>query len=173
MLGVLSLIVWTLTLIVSVKYLVYVMRADNRGEGGILAMLALILQKDTKRLARRSVLIALGLFGAALLYGDGVITPAISVLGAMEGLIVVSPAFTYAVVPATIAVLEIQNDGRPDFAANPFNGPAPTWDQALKLLCSAPEQQTAFAAWAACVLAKRCWNLSTRPAVSTNFCCPV
>jgi KUP system potassium uptake protein len=104
-LGVLSLIVWTLTLIVSVKYLVYVMRADNRGEGGILAMLALILQKDTKRMARRSVLIALGLFGAALLYGDGVITPAISVLGAMEGLIVVSPAFTYAVVPGTLAVL--------------------------------------------------------------------
>jgi len=103
--GVLSLIVWSLTLVVSVKYIVYVMRADNRGEGGILAMLALIIGKDAAHLGRRSVLVALGLVGAALLYGDGVITPAISVLGAMEGLEVVSPAFTRLVVPASLCVL--------------------------------------------------------------------
>lgn len=103
--GVLSLIVWALTLIVSVKYLLFVMRADNRGEGGILAMLALILGKGTSHPYRRVVLVMLGLFGAALLYGDGVITPAISVLGAMEGLVIVSPSFAYAVVPVTIVVL--------------------------------------------------------------------
>ena len=103
--GVLSLIVWSLTLVVSVKYIVYVMRADNHGEGGILAMLALIIGRETTRKQRRAVLIALGLVGAALLYGDGVITPAISVLGAMEGLDVVSPAFSHLVVPVTLAVL--------------------------------------------------------------------
>jgi KUP system potassium uptake protein len=103
--GVLSLIVWSLTLVVSVKYLVFVMRADNRGEGGILAMLALIVGRATDRPGRRAVLVALGLFAAALLYGDGVITPAISVLGAMEGLVVVSPAFAHAVVPASLAIL--------------------------------------------------------------------
>ncbi len=104
--GVLSLIVWSLTLVVSVKYIVYVMRADNHGEGGILAMLALILSKDTVRKKRRAVLVALGLVGAALLYGDGVITPAISVLGAIEGLQVVSAAFTERlVVSLTIIVI--------------------------------------------------------------------
>ena len=103
--GVLSLIVWSLTLVVSVKYITYVMRADNHGEGGILAMLALIINKPTTLLKRRKVLIALGLVGAALLYGDGVITPAISVLGAMEGLEVVSANFTRFVVPITLVVL--------------------------------------------------------------------
>jgi len=103
--GVLSLIVWSLTLVVSVKYIVYVMRADNRGEGGILAMLALIISRETSRTARRGVLIVLGLIGAALLYGDGVITPAISVLGAMEGLHVVSPVFDRLVIPITMLVL--------------------------------------------------------------------
>ncbi len=103
--GVLSLIVWSLTLVVSVKYIIYVMRADNRGEGGILAMLALIIGKDTARRHRRAVLIALGLVGAALLYGDGVITPAITVLGAMEGLEVVSPAFERFVIPVSLLVL--------------------------------------------------------------------
>src|ERR1041384_6423113 len=91
--GILSLILWSLILVVSIKYLVFVMKADNRGEGGILALLALLLQqqrRDGDR-HRRAGLIAVGLFGAALLYGDGVITPAISVLGAMEGLQVVSP----------------------------------------------------------------------------------
>jgi KUP system potassium uptake protein len=90
-LGVLSLILWALILVVSVKYLTFIMRADNRGEGGILALLALTLQKPSLAPRRRAVLIALGLFGAALLFGDGMITPAISVLGAMEGLGVLSP----------------------------------------------------------------------------------
>jgi KUP system potassium uptake protein len=103
--GVLSLIVWSLTLVVSVKYITYVMRADNHGEGGILAMLALIIGKDTVHKKRRAVLVALGLVGAALLYGDGVITPAISVLGAMEGLDIVSQSFSHLVVPATLVVL--------------------------------------------------------------------
>jgi len=103
--GVLSLIVWSLTMVVSVKYIIYVMRADNRGEGGILAMLALIVSKDTAYRKRRLVLIALGLFGSALLYGDGVITPAITVLGAMEGLEVVTPRFASLVIPITLVVL--------------------------------------------------------------------
>ncbi len=103
--GVLSLIVWSLTLVVSIKYIVYVMRADNHGEGGILAMLALIIGKPTVHQRRRRILIALGLVGAALLYGDGVITPAISVLGAMEGLDVVSVTFRHLVVPLTLVVL--------------------------------------------------------------------
>src|ERR1035437_480544 len=76
--GILSLIVWSLTLVVSVKYIVYVMRADNHSEGGIPAMLALIIGKATAHKRRRAVLVALGLVGAALLYGDGVITPAIT-----------------------------------------------------------------------------------------------
>jgi len=96
--GVLSMIVWSLVLVVSVKYIALVTRADNRGEGGILALLAL-LPRD------RAVLVMLALFGAALLYGDGVITPAISVLGATEGLEVVTPAFAPYVVPATVVIL--------------------------------------------------------------------
>ena len=86
MLGVLSLIFWSLTLIISIKYLVFVMRADNKGEGGILALLALVAQSPDAQRRSRATLVALGLFGAALLYGDGMITPAISVLGAVEGL---------------------------------------------------------------------------------------
>ncbi len=103
--GVLSLIVWALMLVVSLKYIVFVMRADNRGEGGILAMLALIIGRDTTHKHRRFFLIVLGLFGAALLYGDGVITPAISVLGAMEGLMIVSPNFESVIIPVSIVVL--------------------------------------------------------------------
>jgi len=103
--GVLSLILWSLILVVSFKYIVYIMRADNRGEGGILAMLALILKKDTQRRRGRAVLIALGLVGAALLYGDGIITPAISVLSAMEGLEVRNSAFSTLVVPFTVVII--------------------------------------------------------------------
>ena len=90
--GVLSLMVWALILVVSVKYVVFIMRADNRGQGGILALLALILQRQHRKeeAGRRMALIALGLFGASLLYGEGIITPAISVLSAMEGLEVVA-----------------------------------------------------------------------------------
>jgi KUP system potassium uptake protein len=98
--GVLSLIVWSLILIVSVKYIIFVMRLDNHGEGGIVALLALLRQKR-----RRGVLIALGLFGAALLYGDGVITPAISVLSAAEGLEVATSAFKPYVLPSTLLIL--------------------------------------------------------------------
>ncbi len=105
--GVLSLILWSLILVVSVKYIVFILRADNRGEGGILALLALLLQQKRREddKSRRFVLIALGLFGAALLYGDGVITPAISVLGAVEGLEVATPALAHIVVPLSLGIL--------------------------------------------------------------------
>ena len=103
--GILSIFFWTLTVIVSIKYVVLVLRADNNGEGGLIAMLALASQavKDKPRL--RSVLLAVGIFGTALFYGDGVITPAISVLSAVEGLEIVSPAFKEWVIPLTLGVL--------------------------------------------------------------------
>ena len=106
-LGILSLIFWALILIVSIKYLVFVLRADNRGEGGILALMALAFPEREKESSTRLrwMLVACGLFGAALLYGDGLITPAISVLGAIEGLEVATPAFKPYVVPLTIVVL--------------------------------------------------------------------
>src|SRR5512141_568022 len=105
--GVLSLILWSLIIIVSIKYVVFMMRADNRGEGGALALLALILQTQQRQTdnARRFLIISLGLAGAALLYGDGVITPAMSVLGATEGLQVIAPQFHIFVVPATLIIL--------------------------------------------------------------------
>ncbi|HEX2779035.1 MAG TPA: potassium transporter Kup [Gemmatimonadaceae bacterium] len=105
--GVLSLIVWSLLFVVSVKYIVFIMRADNRGEGGILALLALLLQRThrTSDSRTRTVLIMLGLFGAALLYGDGIITPAVSVLSAVEGIEVATPAFAHWVVPLTLVIL--------------------------------------------------------------------
>ena len=105
--GALSLVVWALTLVVSVKYLSFIMRADNRGEGGILALLALIQRGLRGRvgIVPVAVLITLGLFGAALLYGDGVITPAITVLGAIEGLQVATPVFGRMVVPLSVLVL--------------------------------------------------------------------
>jgi KUP system potassium uptake protein len=104
-LGVLSLIFWSLTLIISIKYLLFVMRADNDGEGGILALLALVSQQPSRQRRSRATLIALGLFGAALLYGDGMITPAISVLGAVEGLTVATHVFEPYIVPITVAIL--------------------------------------------------------------------
>jgi len=105
--GVLSLIVWALTMVVTVKYIFFIMRADNDGEGGILALLALIQQRLHREndSARLMVLGALGLFGAALLYGDGVITPAVSVLGAVEGIDVATPALRHLVVPLSVVVL--------------------------------------------------------------------
>lgn len=106
--GILSLIFWSLTLVVAFKYITFIMRADNRGEGGILALLALIVPRGSgKTGTARGLLVLLGLFGAALLYGDGVITPAISVLGAMEGLEVVTTAFKPLVVPMTVGVLVV------------------------------------------------------------------
>ena len=104
-LGVLSLIFWSLTLIISIKYLVFVMRADNKGEGGILALLALVSQQRQPHTGTRVSLIALGLFGAALLYGDGMITPAISVLGAIEGLEVATVFFAPYVAPVAVVIL--------------------------------------------------------------------
>jgi len=103
--GILSMILWSLILVVGVKYIVFILRADNRGEGGILAMLALLLQQQTAKTWQRATLVSLGLFGAALLYGDGMITPAMSVLSATEGLSVVSSAFTPLVLPLTIIIL--------------------------------------------------------------------
>lgn len=103
--GVLSVLFWTLTIIVSLKYVVLVLRADNNGEGGLVAMLALASQtvKDKPRLS--STLFLVGMFGTSLFYGDGVITPAISVLSAVEGLEVISPHFTKAVIPLTLIIL--------------------------------------------------------------------
>src|SRR5262245_48068673 len=90
-LGVLSLIIYALIVVISIKYIALVMRADNHGEGGILALTALLPSGAAK--STKPVLIGLGIFGAALLYGDGMITPAITVLGAVEGLTVLTPAF--------------------------------------------------------------------------------
>jgi KUP system potassium uptake protein len=105
-LGILSLIFWSLNFVVTLKYLTVVMRADNRGEGGILALLALVRPHGEGRPAGvYRWLIATGLFGAALLYGDGIITPAISVLGAVEGLSVATPALKDWVVPIAVVVI--------------------------------------------------------------------
>ncbi|MGE8446522.1 MAG: KUP/HAK/KT family potassium transporter, partial [Comamonas sp.] len=103
--GVLSILFWTLTLIVSLKYVVLVLRADNNGEGGLIAMLALASQAVKDKPKLRSVLMLVGIFGTCLFYGDGVITPAISVLSAVEGLEVVSPGFKSWVIPLTLVVL--------------------------------------------------------------------
>ncbi len=104
-LGVLSLLVWALLLIVSLKYLTFIMKADNDGEGGILALTALIITQAKKNGYERWFLVVIGLFGAALLYGDGMITPAISVLSAVEGVQIIAPAFKELVIPVTIIVL--------------------------------------------------------------------
>ena len=103
--GIVSLILWALMIMVSLKYVVFVLRADNDGEGGILALLSLVAADQVAKGAKLPALVLLGVVGAALLYGDGVITPAISVLSAMEGLKLVAPGFENFIVPATIAVL--------------------------------------------------------------------
>jgi KUP system potassium uptake protein len=103
--GILSIFFWTLTVIVSLKYVVLVLRADNNGEGGLVAMLALASQSVKDRPQLRRVLLVVGIFGTCLFYGDGVITPAISVLSAVEGLEVISPAFTGYVIPLTLIIL--------------------------------------------------------------------
>jgi len=105
-LGILSLIFWALITIISIKYLIFVMRADNRGEGGIMALTALVNRKfPAVRHTPRYRLILLGLFGTALLYGDGMITPAISVLSAVEGLEIATPVLQPYIIPITIAIL--------------------------------------------------------------------
>ncbi|HEY5546086.1 MAG TPA: KUP/HAK/KT family potassium transporter, partial [Gemmatimonadaceae bacterium] len=105
--GVLSLIIWSLLLIITVKYVGYILRADNNGEGGVFALLALVLQRAPPKggLTRRTALIMLGLFGGAFMYGDGIITPAISVLGAVEGLQVAAPGLPQEIIIALAALI--------------------------------------------------------------------
>jgi KUP system potassium uptake protein len=120
-LGVLSLIFWALTLIISVKYVLYILRADNQGEGGILALMALVTSVPQLGPKSKRAAIMLGLFGSALLFGDGVITPAISVLSAVEGLEVATPRFHDYVVPLSIIILiglfRVQKRGTGDVGA--------------------------------------------------------
>ena len=104
-LGLLSLIFWALVIVISIKYLAFVMRADNRGEGGMIALTALVTPASVRERRRHPVLVMLGLFGASLLYGDSMITPAISVLGAVEGLEIATPVFRPYVLPITVVIL--------------------------------------------------------------------
>ncbi|MES2521927.1 MAG: potassium transporter Kup [Gemmatimonadota bacterium] len=104
-LGLLSLIFWALIIVISIKYLIFVMRADNCGEGGMIALTALVTPTSPTARLRHRALVLLGLFGASLLYGDSMITPAISVLSAVEGLQVVTPVFAPYVIPITIVIL--------------------------------------------------------------------
>ncbi|MBV8521938.1 MAG: KUP/HAK/KT family potassium transporter, partial [Acetobacteraceae bacterium] len=103
--GIVSLILWALILIVSVKYAILIMRADNEGEGGLLAILALLGARHAPPRSWRAYLLVVGLIGGALLYGDGVITPAISVLSAIEGLKIDAPQLSHVVVPLTVLIL--------------------------------------------------------------------
>ena len=103
--GVISLVFWAITLIVSLKYVVFILRADNDGEGGIMALTALLRAHPLKTAAGKATLVALGVFGAALFYGDGIITPAISVLSAVEGVKVAVPGLSELVLPITVTVL--------------------------------------------------------------------
>src|SRR6266498_2537546 len=105
-LGVLSLIFWALILIVTVKYHIVIIRADNKGEGGVLALMAMVQGSRIARgLSPRRIMIVLGIFGAALLYADGALTPAVSVLSAVEGLEIATPALAHLVVPLTLGIL--------------------------------------------------------------------
>ena len=104
-LGVLSLIFWSLIFVVSIKYVVLIMRADNKGEGGIMALMALVQRVTAGETRLRWILMSLGIFGAALFYGDGMITPAVTVLSAVEGLEIATPAFKPYVIPISLAVL--------------------------------------------------------------------
>jgi KUP system potassium uptake protein len=105
--GVISLVFWAITIIVSVKYVTFIMRADNEGEGGIMALIARVLDLPLKGRSAKATLVALGIFGAALFYGDGMITPAISVLSAVEGVEVAAPSLESLVLPITLAVLSV------------------------------------------------------------------
>ena len=104
-LGALSLVLWALLIVVSLKYVIFIMRANNNGEGGIMALLALTLKSSPGDTRSRWLLMSMGIFGAALFYGDGVITPAISVLSAVEGLKIATPALEPYVIPITLIVL--------------------------------------------------------------------
>jgi KUP system potassium uptake protein len=105
--GVVSLVFWAITIIVSLKYVTFIMRADNEGEGGIMALIARVQTATVKSRSAQVMLVALGIFGASLFYGDGMITPAISVLSAVEGLEVTSPSLDSLVVPITLAILTV------------------------------------------------------------------
>src|SRR5512135_3520756 len=105
-LGVLSLVFWSFILVVTIKYHIVIIRADNKGEGGVLALMALVQgSRQARGLPPRHVMIILGIFGAALIYADGAVTPAISVLGATEGLEVATPGLARIVVPLTLVIL--------------------------------------------------------------------
>ena len=104
-LGILSLVFWSLIIVISIKYLIFVMRADNHGEGGIMALTALVTPDKLERKTGRWLIVLLGIFGASLLYGDSMITPAISVLAAIEGLKEVTPTLTPYVIPITVGIL--------------------------------------------------------------------
>ena len=137
--GVLSLIVWALTLVVTVKYISFILKADNRGEGGTFALLALIFPKRSPdgKGSRGKILIALALFGTALLYGDGIITPAMSVLGALEGVEVQAPNLARFIVPAAVIILAslfaIQRFGT-DFMGKAFGPIMLLWFTAIAAL---------------------------------------
>jgi KUP system potassium uptake protein len=105
--GIISLVFWSITSIVSVKYVTFIMRADNEGEGGIMALISRVRDVPLRRRWAQATLVALGIFGAALFYGDGMITPAISVLSAVEGLKVAAPSLESLVIPITLAVLTV------------------------------------------------------------------
>src|ERR1700736_5889018 len=106
-LGIVSLIFWSLIVVISIKYAILIMRADNHGEGGILALLALISPRRAKQNRWRAVMVVIGLIGATLLYGDGIITPAISVLSAIEGIKLYAPQMGRFVVPLTVVILAL------------------------------------------------------------------
>jgi KUP system potassium uptake protein len=135
--GVVSVILWSLILIVAVKYAILIMRADNRGEGGIVALLALLDVRHAPPGSLRASLLIVGLIGAALLYSDGVITPAISVLSAVEGLKLDAPALAPAVVPLSIAILVglflVQRKGT-SFIGNIFGPVMLVWFAVIGLL---------------------------------------
>src|ERR1700744_1958244 len=135
--GTVSLIFWALFLIVGLKYAILILRADNRGEGGIVALLALLDARHAPRGSPRASLLVVGLSGAALLYGDGVITPAISVLSAVEGLKIDALALAPVVVPVTIAILIglflVQPKGT-EFVGSIFGPVMLIWFTAIALL---------------------------------------
>jgi KUP system potassium uptake protein len=103
--GSLSLFFWALIIVVSIKYVTFIMRADNRGEGGIMALIALALHTAQEKPRQARLIMIFGVLGAAMFYGDGMVTPAISVLSAVEGLEIVTPAFKPVVIPITMIVL--------------------------------------------------------------------
>jgi len=146
--GILSIFFWTLSVIISLKYVTLVLRADNNGEGGLVAMLALASQSVKNKPRLRRALLVVGIFGTCLFYGDGVITPAISVLSAVEGLEVMSPNFRKAVIPLTLLILfglfAVQKRGTADIGK--FFGP-------ITLV------------WFVCIAALGLWHIAHNPAV--------